>query len=68
MDVVKEIQEDALLKNVRLFAIMEEFSQYKKTNIISADNFKRSLKKVICSETHRHTGSEVCSNDQIKID
>ena len=66
--MVKEIQDDALLKNVRLFSIMQEFEQYKRTNIISADNFKKSLKKVICQETHRHTGTEVCPNDQIKID
>ena len=28
VDIVKEIQQDSLLNNVRLFVIMEEFKQY----------------------------------------
>lgn len=68
VDVVKEIQQDSMLTNVRLFVIMEEFKQYKRTNNISADQFKKSLKKVICAELHKAHGHEACPNDKIKMD
>ena len=68
VDVVKEIQQDSMLTNVRLFVIMEEFQQYKKTNNITPDQFKKSLKKVICHELHKACGHEPCPNDKIKMD
>lgn len=68
MDVVKEIQVDSLMQNVRLFVIMEEFKQYKKSGTISNEQFKQSLKKIICQETHKHTGKAVCENDKTKVE
>lgn len=57
-----------MLTNVRLFVIMEEFNQYKKAGNITAEQFKKSLKKIICSEVHKAHGSEPCPNDKIKMD
>ena len=57
-----------MLTNVRLFVIMEEFKQYKRANNISAEQFKKSLKKVICSEIHKAHGADPCPNDRIKMD
>ena len=68
VDIVKEIQNDSLLTTVRLFVIMDEFKQYSKVNTITPEQFKKSLKKVICAEVHKHTGIEVCDNEKIKID
>ena len=67
VDIVKELQEDSLLKNVRLFVIVNEFKKYKDSNQIPNDEFKELLKKVICDETHRHTGSECSGPDLEKI-
>ena len=50
VDVVKEIHQESLLENVRLFVVMDEFQQFKKTNNINAEQFKKSLKKVILNE------------------
>lgn len=47
---------------------MEEFKQYKKTNTITPEQFKKSLKKVICAELHKAHGEEPCPNDKIKMD
>jgi len=47
---VKEIHQESLLENVRLFVVMDEFQQFKKTNNINAEQFKKSLKKVILNE------------------
>jgi len=47
---------------------MEEFNKYKKGNNISSEQFKKSLKKVICEESHKHTGTECTKNDMLKID
>lgn len=57
-----------MLQNVRLFVVMEEFQQFKKTNQISNEQFKKSLKKVICEEYHRHKGNKCSENDVLKID
>ena len=48
--------------------MMEEFKQYKKSNTITSEQFKKSLKKVIFSETLETTGKELSINDKIKID
>ena len=68
MDLVKEIQTDSMLQKVRLFIVMAEFMQYKKTNQITNEQFKKSFKKVVCEEYHKHEGKETCSNDKLKID
>lgn len=68
VDLVKEIQEDSLLSNVRLFVIMDEFLQYKKSNNINAEQFKKSVKKIISSEIKLQRKSEVTANEKIKID
>ena len=57
-----------MLDTVRLFVIMDEFEKYKKVNNISSEQFKKSLKKVICEERHKHQGSDCTSNEITKID
>ena len=57
-----------MMKTVRLFVVMDEFKQYKKVNTITPEQFKKSLKKVICTELHKCHGHEACENDKIKID
>ena len=57
-----------MLQKVRLFVIMAEFGQYKKSNQITNDQFKKSFKKVVCAEYHKHEGKEACSNDILKVD
>ena len=61
VDVVKEIQEDSMLSSVRLVAAMEEFKQYKRTGIITLEQFRSSFKKLI--ET-QYTSE----NQKLKID
>ena len=68
MDVVKEMQNDSMLINVRLFVVMDEFQQYKKASQISNEQFKKSLKKVICQEVYHHKGTECSENESLKID
>lgn len=68
VDIVKEIQNDSMLKNVRLFVVMEEFKQYQKGNQINAQQFKTSLKKVIMSETEKNVGKALTPNEVLKID
>jgi hypothetical protein len=53
---------------VRLFVVIDEFSQYKKANNINAEQFKKSMKKVICSEIKLQRKTDVSDNEKIKID
>lgn len=56
IDIVKEIQADSMLANVRLFVAIDEFRQYKKGNQITSEQFKTSLRKVIVGEIEKATG------------
>jgi hypothetical protein len=63
VDIIKEIREDAMLTRVKLFTIMLEFDQYRRTNSISADQFKNSLKNIFKADQNR----ELTDNENIKI-
>jgi hypothetical protein len=47
---------------------MDEFQQYKRKNNINPEEFKKSLKKVICEEMTKANGTEPSENDKIKMD
>lgn len=68
MDIILEMQQDSLLKEVRLFVIMIEFKQYRKSNNITADQFKTSFKKVVAGEKQKLTGQALSENEKIKVD
>ena len=53
---------------MRLFVVMIEFKQYKKSNNITADQFKTSLKKVIAGERQKLTNKQLSENEKIRID
>lgn len=53
---------------MRLFVVMIEFKQYKKSNNITADQFKTSFKKVVAAEKQKLTGQPLSENEKIKID
>jgi len=57
-----------LLKDVRLFVVMIEFKQYRRSNNITSEQFKKSLKKVIGEERLKATGKALSDNEKIKID
>ena len=41
VDLMKEIQKDSMLQKIRLFVIMAEFTNYKKSNFITNNLFKK---------------------------
>lgn len=63
VDIIKEIREDANLTKIRLFNIMIEFDKYRRTNSISGDQFKNSLKTLFANNLNR----ELDDNEHIKI-
>ena len=65
---MKDLSAQSMLKDVRLFVIMIEFNQYRKTNNINSDQFRKSLKKVIGEEKKKASGRSLTQNDSIKID
>jgi len=68
VEIILELQAESMLKDVRLFVLMIEFKQYQKSNNITGEQFKKSLKKVIGQEKLKATGKALTDNDSIKID
>ena len=56
VDIMLELQQESLLADVRLFVVMIEFKQYRRSNNITSDQFKKSLKKIIADERLKLTG------------
>jgi hypothetical protein len=68
VDIIIEMQQESLLKDVRLFVVIIEFKQYRKANNITAEQFKTSFRKVIEGEKQKLENRQLSENEKIKID